>query len=91
MPWAVYVTPAVFDRLSAGRDAHWQAELIVHELVHLQQYRAAGPMRHIARYGSDYVSGRRRGLSHWNAYLQVGAESDARRIAAEFRTSGEPR
>ena len=90
MPWAVYVTPAVFDRIVTGDRGDRYGPLVVHELVHLHQYRTSGAVRHLIRYAADYVGGRRRGLSHWDAYLGVGAEEQARRIASEFGSARGP-
>ncbi len=91
MPWAVYVTPAVLHRITSSDDRHGLARLVVHELVHLHQYRTAGPLRHIGRYVADYLRGRRGGLGHWDAYLGIEAEVEARRLAAEFADSQGPR
>lgn len=91
MPWAIYVTPAVFDRIAASGEPGHYGQLVVHELVHLHQYRTAGPIRHVWRYSLDYVRGRLSGLGHWDAYRGVAAEVEARTIAAEFRPTRGPR
>ncbi len=84
MPWAIYVTDTVFARLADETEAWRHGTLIVHELVHLEQYRRLGSARHITQYLGDYLGGRRRGRSHWDAYRQVRLEVEAREIAARF-------
>lgn len=86
MPWAVYVRPDVMARHERGDDPEAIARLIVHELAHLEQYRRLGGVRHVVRYLSDYVVGRRRGLSHWDAYRAIGLEREARYLADMITT-----
>ena len=49
--------------------------------MHVEQVRRAGPVRHTIRYVRDYLSGRRRGLGHWEAYKAVRFEEEARAAA----------
>lgn len=91
MPWAVYVTPSVFDHIEAGDEPSRYGRLVVHELVHLHQYRTVGAVRHVWRYSAEYVRGRLSRLGHWEAYRGISAEVEARTIAAEFRSSRGPR
>ncbi|CAN5280689.1 MAG: hypothetical protein ACR2JP_02375 [Acidimicrobiia bacterium] len=84
MPWGIFVTPEVFAGL-ADRDEAWRhGVLVVHELVHLDQYRRIGPLGHVGRYLGDYVSGRWHGRSHWDAYRDIRLEVEARTVAARF-------
>ncbi len=70
---------------SRGRDL---ARLLVHELVHVEQWRRHGPVRFLARYVGSYLGGRWRGLSHDAAYRSIPLEREAESIAR--RVSGTP-
>jgi len=72
----IFVAPEVFsgDGTELGR-------LLVHELVHVRQWRAAGPARFVVRYIGDYVRGRLAGRTHADAYRMIRCEVEARRIA----------
>jgi hypothetical protein len=58
--------------------------LLVHELVHVRQWSDFGVFGFIRRYLSDYLRGRFKGLGHRKAYLAIGFEQEARRLAALF-------
>ena len=73
----VYVDPRLFDH-----DAEGLASLLLHELVHVRQWRDAGARRFLVRYLGDYVRGRLAGRDHGNAYRGIRYEVEARRIAA---------
>ena len=60
------------------------AVLAIHELVHARQWCDLGVLGFLRRYGSDYVSGRRQGLSHRDAYLEIGLEVEAREVQARL-------
>lgn len=81
LPWGIYVRPHVMDRLRAGREPRRNARLIVHELVHVEQWRRLGGVRLIGRYGADYLRGLLRHRSHWEAYRGVRTEVEARAAA----------
>jgi hypothetical protein len=81
LPWGVYVRPAVMERLRTGSEPMRNARLIVHELVHVEQWRRFGGVRLIARYSVDYVRGLARTRSHWKAYRAVRTEVEARAAA----------
>jgi hypothetical protein len=91
MPWAIYVTEPVYARTQEGAEVGRDGPLIVHELAHIDQFIRLGPIRHVVRYVGDYVRGRVRGLSHWEAYRAVRLEVEAREIAAGFRAGTGPR
>ncbi len=76
LPGAIYVSPVA---LTADRER--LADLISHELVHVRQWRELGTVGFIRRYLVEYVRGRRRGLSHGEAYLAISLEREARQIA----------
>ena len=81
LPFGIYVRPAVMDRLRAGSEPVRNARLVVHELVHVEQWRRLGGVRLIARYSVDYVRGLVRTRSHWEAYRGVRTEVEARAAA----------
>ena len=81
LPWGIYVRPAVMARLTAGAEARRNVRLIVHELVHVEQWRRLGGARLIARYSTDYARGVLRHRSHWEAYRGVRTEVEARAAA----------
>lgn len=81
LPWGIYVRPHVMDRLRAGREPQRNARLIMHELVHVEQWRRLGGLRLIGRYAADYLLGLARHRSHWEAYRGVRTEVEARAAA----------
>jgi len=76
LPWAIYVRNDVL----VGESSRL-ARLISHELVHVRQWQQLGIMRFLRLYLSDYLGGRRKGLSHNQAYLAISLEMEARRIS----------
>jgi hypothetical protein len=82
LPFGVYVQPAVMDRLRIGAEPERSGRLLVHELVHIDQWRRLGPIRHIAQYLGDYLRGRWHRKGHWESYLAIRLEVEAREIAA---------
>ncbi len=77
MPWGIYLEPATF-----AKPKRELGPLIVHELMHIEQYRRHGAVGHVARYLYDYVASRRRGSDHYEAYLEIRQEQEARAAAA---------
>ena len=80
----VYVEPAVLhgpkERLGA---------LVIHELVHVRQWRRFGVFGFLRRYLNDYLKGRRQSLGHRGAYRQIELEREARAVASRFVGSGD--
>lgn len=76
VPWAIYVRT---DVLTGDRPA--LARLLTHELVHVRQWAELGPLRFIGEYLRGYVTARRRGLDHQQAYLAIPLEEEARSIS----------
>lgn len=56
------------------------ARLVVHELVHVRQFVAAGYVRFVLSYLKDYWRGRIGGLSPRDAYREVTYEREAREL-----------
>jgi len=71
----IFVDPAI---LKGDRDK--LARLVIHELVHARQWQDLGVLGFLRRYSTDYLRGRRQGLSHRDAYLNIGFEEEARRV-----------
>jgi hypothetical protein len=81
LPWGIYVRPAVMDRLRSESESLRNVRLIMHELVHVEQWRRLGGARLIGRYTADYVRGLVKTRSHWEAYRGVRTEVEARAAA----------
>ncbi len=74
MAGVIWVRP---DLLAPGR---LPPGLLVHELVHIRQWRRMGRVRFLRRYLGAYAAGRLRGLSHQEAYMSIPQEDEARRL-----------
>jgi hypothetical protein len=59
--------------------------LIVHELVHVQQWKQLGVVRFLGKYVAGYIGGRLTGLPHQDAYRAIPIEIEAREIAAQLQ------
>ena len=57
--------------------------LVAHEVAHVVQFRRDGTLPFLMRYVWDYSSGLARGLTDRDAYLAIGYEIEARRVAEE--------
>ena len=77
LPWAIYVDPARLTDPGIG-------VLLLHELVHVRQWRRVGSVRFLWTYLRDYVSARRRGLDHDAAYQRIRFEKEARVAVARY-------
>ena len=73
LPRVVFASDAVFGRIVEG-DA---ADLLVHESVHIDQWRDYGVARFLTRYLGDYLYGRAVGLPHRVAYRAIRFEAEA--------------
>ncbi|MDJ0925242.1 MAG: hypothetical protein QNJ77_11825 [Acidimicrobiia bacterium] len=82
LPNGVFVDPQVMDRFRSGAEPERSARLIVHELMHIEQWRRLGLLRHVGQYLGDYLRARFRGDGHWNSYRSIRLEQEAREIAA---------
>jgi hypothetical protein len=88
LPNGIFVQPAVMDRFRSGAEPQRSGKLIVHELMHIEQWRRYGPIRHLAQYISDYVRNRWNGSGHWEAYRAIRIEQEARDVAAAVIAGG---
>lgn len=59
------------------------ARLVIHELIHVRQFRDAGYLPFMTRYALEYWRGRLAGKDPGRAYLDIGAETEARRLAEQ--------
>ena len=82
LPNGVYVQPAVMERFRTGAEPERSGRLIVHELMHIEQWRRLGMLRHVTQYVGDYLRNRFRRLGHWESYRAVRLEQEAREVAA---------
>lgn len=48
-----------------------------HESIHLEQIRRSGVLKFYAQYLSEYFRGRKKGLSHDEAYRNISFEKEA--------------
>jgi len=88
LPTGVYVQPAIMDRLRTGAEPERTGRLIVHELMHIEQWRRLGAIRHLRQYVGDYLKGRYRRLGHWEAYRGIRLEVEARAAADAIKQEG---
>lgn len=90
LPNGIFVQPAVMERFRAGAQPGRSGKLIVHELMHIEQWRRYGAVRHLAQYMGDYLRNRWDGFGHWESYRAIRIEQEARDVAAAI-TAGGPR
>ena len=88
LPHGIFVQPAVMERFRSGAEPGRGGKLIVHELMHIEQWRRLGAARHIMQYSADYLRSRFKGLSHWESYRAVRLEVEARDAAATIESGG---
>lgn len=88
LPNGVFVQPSVMERFRAGAESERWGRLIVHELMHIQQWRRLGAFRHITQYVGDYLRNRFRGHGHWESYREIRLEVEAREAAAVIEDRG---
>jgi hypothetical protein len=63
------------------------ARLVIHELVHVRQYRDTGYLGFTTRYLREYSRGRLQGKNSRQAYLDIGAEVEAREVTKRIVSS----
>ncbi len=80
LPGRVYLRPDV-----AGWDAPRRTRLLVHELVHVAQWRRLGAVTFLVRYLADYLGGRLRRQGHQASYEGISLEREAREITARLQ------
>ncbi len=88
LPNGVYVQPGTMERFRAGVESERWGRLIVHELMHIEQWRRLGAVRHIAQYVGDYLRNRFSGFGHWESYRAIRLEQEARDVATSVVSGG---
>ena len=78
----VCLSPAAAE--ACGQRTAGALETLAHEFVHVRQYARQGFVPFLVRYLRDYLRGRRRGLSHHEAYLAIDAEFECAAAARRF-------
>lgn len=81
LPYVVYVRAAVYRR---KRDE--LTDLVIHEVIHVHQWRDEGYVRFAFIYVGDYLKRRLRGASHRDAYRAIRYETEARRLTEVVRS-----
>ncbi len=76
----IFVKPAMFDRVVSGDEP----ALLLHELVHVAQWRDHGSVGFAYRYVTEYVRLRLLGADHDAAYHGIGFEHVAYDVAARW-------
>ena len=81
LPWAIYVDAEHLRSTESG-------PLILHELVHVRQWKRLGAWRFIKIYVADYLRNRKAGMDHHQAYLAIRLEREARIAVAKHLAGG---
>lgn len=77
----VFVEPEILE--VGGRRLR---DLVIHELVHVRQWRETRPAAFLSEYVGQYLLARLRGAAHHVAYMSIEAEIEARRVVAEIKS-----
>lgn len=88
LPNGIFVQPSVMERFRAGVESERWGPLIVHELMHIEQWRRLGAVRHVSQYVGDYLRSRFQGYGHWESYRAIRLEVEARDAASQIRGGG---
>lgn len=59
------------------QDKHPSSLITSHEQIHLRQIKELGAFKFYYLYVKEYLIGRKRGLSHYEAYRQISFEREA--------------
>jgi len=71
LPWSIYVRGSVTASPEFGG-------VLLHELVHAEQWRRLGIVGFLRTYLTQYLQGRWKGQSHLDAYAAISLEAEAR-------------
>jgi len=77
---AITIGPVISIRRRSAGDGR----LLRHEEEHVRQWRELGWVRFLRQYLGAYLAGRRRGLGHRAAYLQIPLEAEAEAAATRW-------
>jgi hypothetical protein len=78
--WRYVIVDA--DVLRGDRDR--LSRLVIHELVHVRQFSTIGYLPFVFSYVGEYLSGRLRGLSGYDAYRGISFEREARELTTQI-------
>ncbi len=67
---SVFVAQDTYESVVSGKNR----ALLIHELVHVDQWRREGSATFLSRYATEYVRNRMIGLDHRTAYRSIGFE-----------------
>ncbi len=70
---SIFVAQDTYESVVSGKNPG----LLVHELVHVDQWRREGTVAFLSRYMSEYVRNRMIGLDHRTAYRAISFEACA--------------
>lgn len=84
-PSRIYLRPELLAEPAAA------GTLVMHELVHVDQWRRHGRIGFMGRYAAGYLKGLFEHRSFTSAYLNVAFEVEARMIADEIMSATGPR
>jgi hypothetical protein len=87
---AMTLGPFVLVRRDEMRHRTGRRELLAHELVHVRQWAELGVTRFLWRYLRGYASNRRRLRRHYDAYLAIPLEVEARAEAGHWAVRRPP-
>ena len=88
LPSGIFVQPGVMERFRAGVESERWGSLLVHELMHIEQWRRLGASRHVTQYVGDYLRQRSHRCGHWESYRAIRLEVEARDAAERIRGGG---
>jgi Domain of unknown function (DUF4157) len=77
---SIFVAEDRYESVVSGNNR----SLLVHELVHVDQWRREGAVAFLSRYTSEYVRYRMIGLDHRTAYRAIGFEAAAYDISEQM-------
>ncbi len=84
-PQADGLTIGRFIFLRGNRIEHRATTLLAHELVHVRQFAELGPIRFFSIYLREYFTHLWRLRNHYQAYLAISLEVEAREVAAQWQ------
>jgi hypothetical protein len=67
---SIFVAQDTYESVVSGKNP----ALLLHELVHVDQWRREGSVAFLSRYATEYVRNRMIGLDHRTAYRSIGFE-----------------
>ncbi len=71
------------------RAKQWETspKTVCHELIHCAQINQLGVLRFYISYGLEYLKGRLKGMSHYDAYMNISFEKEAYSMQYSYNKS----